>query len=140
MRQNGAFSVTKKNQTYTNSLFYHISLAIQQKVLLQRLSNLILQISQKTRGFSKSLRFLFRWKLPEKMCQELEEIYNEGEQSGFLRGEQSGKLKAKKETTLSLLEMGMSIEKKDSQKIKVRKRQLEEELNIAEKGMEYYAL
>lgn len=33
-----------------------------------------------------------------------------------------------------------SIEKKDSQKIQVRKRQLEEELNIAEKGMEYYAL
>jgi len=32
-----------------------------------------------------------------------------------------------------------SIEKKDSQKIQVRKRQLEEELNIAEKGMEYYA-
>ena len=44
------------------------------------------------------------------MCQELEEIYNEGEQSGFLRGEQSGKLKAKQETTLSLLEMGMSVE------------------------------
>ena len=44
------------------------------------------------------------------MCQELEEIYNEGEQSGFLRGEQSGKLKAKKETTLSLLKMGMSVE------------------------------
>ena len=36
------------------------------------------------------------------MCQELEEIYNEGEQSG--------ELKAKKETTLSLLEMGMSVE------------------------------
>ena len=36
------------------------------------------------------------------MCQELEEIYNEGEQSGDL--------KAKKETTLSLLEMGMSVE------------------------------
>ena len=48
------------------------------------------------------------------MCQELEEIYNEGvekgEQFGFLRGEQSGKLKAKKETTLALLEMGMSSE------------------------------
>lgn len=48
------------------------------------------------------------------MCQELEETYNEGvergEQSGFLRGEQSGKLKAKKETTLALLEMGMSSE------------------------------
>ena len=48
------------------------------------------------------------------MCQELEEIYNEGvekgEQFGFLRGEQSGELKAKKETTLALLEMGMSAE------------------------------
>ena len=44
------------------------------------------------------------------MCQELEEIYNEGEQFGFLRGEQSGELKAKKETTLALLEMGMSSE------------------------------
>ena len=46
----------------------------------------------------------------KQMCKEFEEIYNEGEQSGFLRGEQSGKLKAKKETTLSLLEMGMSVE------------------------------
>ena len=44
------------------------------------------------------------------MCQELEEIYNEGEQSGFLRGEQSGELKAKRETTLSLIKMGMSVE------------------------------
>ena len=48
------------------------------------------------------------------MCQELEEIYNEGvergEQSGFLRGEQSGELKKAKETTLALLEMGMSAE------------------------------
>ena len=48
------------------------------------------------------------------MCQELEEIYNEGEQSGFLRGEQSGvqkgELKKARETTLALLEMGMSVE------------------------------
>ena len=48
------------------------------------------------------------------MCQELEEIYNEGEQSGFLRGEQSGvqkgELKKARETTLALLEMGMSTE------------------------------
>ena len=48
------------------------------------------------------------------MCQELEEIYNEGEQSGFLRGEQSGvqkgELKKARETTLALLEMGMSAE------------------------------
>ena len=48
------------------------------------------------------------------MCQELEEIYNEGEQFGFLRGEQSGvqkgELKKARETTLALLEMGMSVE------------------------------
>ena len=47
------------------------------------------------------------------MCQELEEIYNEGvergEQSGFLRGEQSGELKKARETTLALLEKGMSV-------------------------------
>ena len=47
------------------------------------------------------------------MCQELEEIYNEGvergEQSGFLRGEQSGELKKARETTLALLEMGTSV-------------------------------
>ena len=50
----------------------------------------------------------------DQMCQELEEIYNEGEQSGFLRGEQSGvqkgELKKARETTLALLEMGMSAE------------------------------
>lgn len=48
------------------------------------------------------------------MCQELEEIYNEGKQFGFLRGEQSGvqkgELKKARETTLALLEMGMSSE------------------------------
>ena len=42
-----------------------------------------------------------------------EAIYNEGvervEQSGFLRGEQSGELKKARETTLALLEMGMSV-------------------------------
>ena len=41
------------------------------------------------------------------MCQELEEIYNEGEQSGVQKGE----LKKARETTLALLEMGMSAEK-----------------------------
>ena len=40
------------------------------------------------------------------MCQELEEIYNEGVE----RGEQSGELKKARETTLALLEMGMSSE------------------------------
>ena len=40
------------------------------------------------------------------MCQELEEIYNGGEQSGVQKGE----LKKARETTLALLEMGMSAE------------------------------
>lgn len=39
------------------------------------------------------------------MCQELEEIYNEGEQSGVQKGE----LKKARETTFVLLEMGMSV-------------------------------
>ena len=42
----------------------------------------------------------------DQMCQELEEIYNEGEQSGVQKGE----LKKARETTLALLEMGMSAE------------------------------
>ena len=46
----------------------------------------------------------------DQMCQELEEIYNEGEQSGFLRGEQSGDLKKARETALTLLDMGMPAE------------------------------
>lgn len=42
----------------------------------------------------------------KEMCRELEEIYNEG----IERGEQSGELKAKKETAISLAEMGMPVE------------------------------
>ena len=42
----------------------------------------------------------------KEMCRELEEIYNEGVE----RGEQSGELKAKKETAISLAEMGMPVE------------------------------
>ena len=57
-------------------------------------------------GFVASSSYVIDW-------QELEEIYNEGvergEQSGFLRGEQSGELKKARETTLALLEMGMSV-------------------------------
>ena len=44
------------------------------------------------------------------MCQELEEIYNEGEQSGFLRGKKTGELKKARETALTLLDMGMPAE------------------------------
>lgn len=46
------------------------------------------------------------------MCQELEEIYNEGvERANNLDffEEQSGELKKARETTLALLEMGMSV-------------------------------
>lgn len=47
------------------------------------------------------------------MCQELEEIYNEGvergEQSGFLRGEQSGELKKQEKLLLPFSKMGMSV-------------------------------
>ena len=43
----------------------------------------------------------------ELMCHEMEKIYSEGMESGEKRGE----LKAKKETALSLAEMGLSVEK-----------------------------
>ena len=43
----------------------------------------------------------------ELMCHEMEKIYNEGMESGEKRGE----LKAKKETALSLAEMGLPVEK-----------------------------
>lgn len=42
----------------------------------------------------------------EGMCKELEEIYNEGEQSGVQKGE----LKKARETVFALLEMGMPVE------------------------------
>lgn len=44
------------------------------------------------------------------MCQELEEIYNEGVERGKQSGVQKGELKKARETTLALLEMGMSAE------------------------------
>ena len=43
------------------------------------------------------------------MCQELEEIYNEGVERGEQSGVQKGELKKARETTLALLEMGMSV-------------------------------
>lgn len=42
----------------------------------------------------------------EEMCKELEEIYNEGEQSGVQKGIQKGELKKARETVFALLEMG----------------------------------
>ena len=44
------------------------------------------------------------------MCQELEEIYNEGVERGEQSGVQKGEWKKARETTLALLEMGMSAE------------------------------
>ena len=44
------------------------------------------------------------------MCKELEEIYNEGEQSGVQKGIQKGELKKARETVFALLEMGMPVE------------------------------
>ena len=40
------------------------------------------------------------------MCQEMDEIYNEG----ILRGEERGEKKAKKATAISLAEMGLPVE------------------------------
>lgn len=44
------------------------------------------------------------------MCKEMEKIYSEGLESGEKRGEKRGELKAKKETVLSLAEMGLPVE------------------------------
>ena len=44
------------------------------------------------------------------MCKELEEIYNEGEQSGVQKVIQQGELKKARETVFALLEMGMPVE------------------------------
>ena len=49
------------------------------------------------------------------MCQEMEQIFSEGqrygEKRGEERGERRGKLKAKKEAAVSLNEMGLSADK-----------------------------
>ena len=45
-----------------------------------------------------------------KSLKELEEIYNEGEQSGVQKGIQKGELKKARETVFALLEMGMPVE------------------------------
>lgn len=46
----------------------------------------------------------------EEMCKDMEEIYGEGRLVGFEEGEQAGIEKTKKETVLSLAEMGLPIE------------------------------
>lgn len=47
----------------------------------------------------------------ELMCHEMEKIYSEGMESGEKRGIEMGELKAKKETILSLAEMGIPVDK-----------------------------
>ena len=44
------------------------------------------------------------------MCQEMDEIYNEGMLLGEKRGEERGEKKAKKVTAISLSEMGLPVE------------------------------
>ena len=44
------------------------------------------------------------------MCQEMDEIYNEGMLIGEKRGEERGEKKAKKATAISLAEMGLPVE------------------------------
>ena len=45
------------------------------------------------------------------MCRELEKIYSEGVENGEKRGIERGELKKAKETALSLVEMGLPVEK-----------------------------
>ena len=47
----------------------------------------------------------------ELMCHEMEKIYSEGMESGEKRGIEMGEFKAKKETILSLAEMGIPVDK-----------------------------
>ena len=91
------FTIKKQDDTELGRLMHDLHCKESDKMYSTILSARVHQLKETEEGVKT-------------MCQELEEIYNEGEQSGFLRGEQSGKLKAKKETTLSLLEMGMSVE------------------------------
>lgn len=44
------------------------------------------------------------------MCQEMDEIYNEGMMCGEKIGEERGEQKAKKTTAISLAEMGLPVE------------------------------
>ena len=46
----------------------------------------------------------------EEMCRDMEEIYGEGVENGRLLGLKEGELTAKKETAISLMDMGMPVE------------------------------
>ena len=86
----------KQDDTELGRLMHDLHCKEADKMYSNVLSARVQQLKETTEGVNQ-------------MCQELEEIYNEGEQSGFLRGEQSGELKKARETTLALLEMGMSV-------------------------------
>ena len=86
----------KQGDTELGRLMHDLHCKEADKMYSNVLSARVQQLKETTEGVNQ-------------MCQELEEIYNEGEQSGFLRGEQSGELKKARETTLALLEMGMSV-------------------------------
>ena len=86
----------KQDDTELDRLMHDLHCKEADKMYSNVLSARVQQLKETTEGVNQ-------------MCQELEEIYNEGEQSGFLRGEQSGELKKARETTLALLEMGMSV-------------------------------
>ena len=87
----------KQDDTELDRLMHDLHCKEADKMYSNVLSARVQQLKETTEGVNQ-------------MCQELEDIYNEGEQSVFLRGEQSGELKKARETTLALLEMGMSAE------------------------------
>ena len=87
----------KQDDTELGRLMHDLHCKEADKMYSSVLSARVQQLKETTEGVNQ-------------MCQELEEIYNEGEQSGFLRGEQSGELKKARETALTLLDMGMPAE------------------------------
>ena len=87
----------KQDDTELGRLMHDLHCKEADKIYTNVLSARVQQLKETTEGVNQ-------------MCQELEEIYNEGEQSGFLRGEQSGELKKARETALTLLDMGMPAE------------------------------
>ena len=83
----------KQDNTELGRLMHDLHCKEQDKMYSNVLSARVQQLKETPEGVNQ-------------MCQELEEIYNEGEQSGVQKGE----LKKARETTLALLEMGMSSE------------------------------
>ena len=83
----------KQDDTELGRLMHDLHCEEADKMYSNVLSARVQQLKETTEGVNQ-------------MCQELEEIYNEGEQSGVQKGE----LKKARETTLALLEMGMSAE------------------------------